>query len=202
MKKQDGFTNVLKLSKSLATNNMHLYNPQGVITKYETTNDILDEYFNYRLKFYDSRKQNMIQSLDKELRILENKVRFIKKVINFTIKVFRVKIDKVRDQLEEKKFEKFDINNSGKESYDYLTSLPIHSLTEEKIVELKNLRDNKREELEILEETTIQEMWTYDLDDTLELNNKYNEILKKEQDNEKILESKSKKKTRKKRNKK
>ena len=202
LKKQDGFTNVLKLSKSLATNNMHLYNPQGVITKYETTNDILDEYFNYRLKFYDSRKQNMIQSLDKELRIVENKVRFIKKVINFTIKVFRVKIDKVRDQLEEKKFEKFDINNSGKESYDYLTSLPIHSLTEEKIVELKNLRDNKREELEILEETTIQEMWTYDLDDTLELNNKYNQILKKEQDNEKMLESKSKKKTRKKRNKK
>ena len=202
LKKQDGFINVLKLSKSLTTNNMHLYNPQGVITKYKTTNDILDEYYNFRINFYDTRKQNMMESLDKQLRILENKVRFIKKVINLTIKVFKMKIDNVREQLENKKFEKFDINNSGKISYDYLTSLPIHSLTEEKIIELKELRDNKREDLEILEETTIQEMWTYDLDDTLELNKKYNKILKTEQDSESMLESKSKKKTRKTRKKK
>ena len=174
---------------------MHLYNPQGVITKYETTNDILDEYYNFRLNFYDTRKQNMIKSLDKQLRILENKVRFIKKVINLTIKVFKMKIDNVRDQLENKKFEKFDINNSGKISYDYLTSLPIHSLTEEKIIELKDLRDNKREDLEILEETTIQEMWTYDLDNTLELNKKYNKILQTERDNETIQKTKSQKKS-------
>jgi len=192
LQKENGFIDVLKISKTVTTNNMHLYNPQGVITKYKTTNDILDEYFNFRLKFYNTRKVNMLQTLDKELHILENKVRFIKKVINNTVKIFKMKINIVREQLEEKQFEKFDITNSGKISYDYLTGMPIHSLTDEKIRELKELRDNKREDMTILEDTTIQELWTYDLDDTLELNKKYNKILQDDRESETVKKTKSK----------
>ena len=103
-----------------------------------------------------------------------------------------MKIDNVRQQLEGKKFEKFDIINSGKISYDYLTGMPIHSLTDEKIRELKELRDNKREDMTILEDTTIQELWTYDLDDTLELNKKYNKILQDDRESETVKKTKSK----------
>jgi len=185
---------ILKLEKTISTNNMHLYNTKGVITKYKTANDILDEYYEYRLQFYYTRKDNMISILDEAYRILDNKCRFIKKVINESIKVFKMKIDIVRDQLEKKSFEKFDLNKSGKLSYDYLTNMAVYNFTEEKIKELKELRDNKKEDLIELQETAIEQLWYEDLDYVTKINLKYNKILEKERGQETTKLSKSNKK--------
>ena len=185
---------ILKLEKTISTNNMHLYNTNGVITKYKNANDILDAYFDYRLEFYDTRKANMMKNLSQSWRILDNKCRFIRKVITNKIKVFRQKIAFVREQLEEQGFEKFDLNKSGKESYDYLTSLAVSNFTEEKIIELKELRDSKKSELDELEETSIQDLWYEDLDFVTELNVQYNKTLEKERSEESSKISKSKKK--------
>jgi DNA topoisomerase-2 len=187
---------ILKLEKTISTNNMHLYNTNGVITKYGTANDILDAYYEYRLQFYDTRKENMIKILNQAWKILDNKCRFIRKVIKSQIKVFRQKIAFVREQLEEQGFDKFDLNKSGKESYDYLTSLPVYNFTEEKIIELKELRDLKKDELDELEETSIQELWYEDLDFVSQLNVEYNKTLEKERSQESSKTSDSKKKKR------
>ena len=185
---------ILKLEKTISTNNMHLYNANGVITKYANSNDILDAYYEYRFPFYTTRKENMIEILNKAWRILDNKCRFIRKMIKNQIKVFRQKIAFVRQQLEEQDFEKFDLNKSGKESYDYLTSLPVHNFTEEKILELKELRDNKKIDWVELEETTIEQLWFDDLDYVSEININYNKILEKDRSQETSKISKSKKK--------
>ncbi len=45
-----------KLSKSIATSNLVAFDAEGRITKYATAEDILKEFFNYRLSFYSKRK--------------------------------------------------------------------------------------------------------------------------------------------------
>ena len=72
--------------------------------------------------------------------------------------------------------------------------MAVSNFTEEKIIELKELRDSKKAELDELEETSIQDLWYEDLDFVTELNVKYNKTLEKERSEESSKISKSKKK--------
>ena len=56
------------------------------------------------------------------------------------------------------------ISSNSKPSYDYLTNLPLFSLTQEKIDELNNEFTEKSDELELYTNTTIQELWIAELD--------------------------------------
>jgi DNA topoisomerase-2 len=50
--------------------------------RYETTDDILAEFYPLRLSFYAKRKEYMSTQLRRELVVLENKARFILAVVN------------------------------------------------------------------------------------------------------------------------
>ena len=49
------------------------------------------------------------------------------------------------------------------EEYKYLRTMPIDSVIEENIIELRNKRDEKKKELSVLVNTTIKDMWLKDL---------------------------------------
>ena len=75
-------------------------------------------------------------------------------------------------ELSEKNYPKFtkgkleydpnDINESP--SYDYLTSMPIRSMTKKRIEDFMKQRDDKKAMFEILKVQTIYEIWNADLD--------------------------------------
>ena len=48
---------MLKLTTTKSTNlrNMHLYSTEGNIKKYHTVNEIIDEYYDLRLEYYQRR---------------------------------------------------------------------------------------------------------------------------------------------------
>ncbi|CAL5380329.1 unnamed protein product [Camellia sinensis] len=56
MAKQEGSLKKFKLTTTISTSNMHLFDPKGVIKKYETPEQILEEFFHVRLEFYEKRK--------------------------------------------------------------------------------------------------------------------------------------------------
>ncbi|CAL5420288.1 unnamed protein product [Camellia sinensis] len=56
MAKQEGLLKKFKLTTTISTSNMHLFDPKGVIKKYETPEQILEEFFHVRLEFYEKRK--------------------------------------------------------------------------------------------------------------------------------------------------
>ena len=67
--------------------------------------------------------------------------------------------------LEEKGFPKFNYDDNNKEiNYDYLTRMPIISLTEEKITELENQMSKKSAQLENIKNKTEKDIWMDDLD--------------------------------------
>ena len=86
--------------------------------------------------------------------------RFIEEQCNDTIDLRRKKKDQVVDLLKKRHYDIIDDD----EDYRYLRSMPIDSVIEENIVKLRNERDVKKHELEVLKETTIENMWIDELD--------------------------------------
>ncbi len=64
----------LKLETSLSTSNMHLFNAEGQIAKYESPLEVLNEYYPLRLELYEKRRAALLDRMDREWRRLDNKV--------------------------------------------------------------------------------------------------------------------------------
>ena len=130
------------------------------VKEFESIQAILDAFIELRLKYYNKRKEYLLDELRKSLGQLASKYLFVKGIIDKTIVVANKKKDDIVKQLE--KIDKI-IKVDG--SYDYLLRMPIHSLTVEKLAELKKQIVDGKEELKKTKETTIETMWLNDLHD-------------------------------------
>ena len=74
-KDKNGLCGKFKLSGSLTTSNMNLFNEEGRIVKFEDTREILETFYSIRLHFYEKRKDFLLEKLQIEQRKLSNKVR-------------------------------------------------------------------------------------------------------------------------------
>lgn len=128
------------------------------VKEFSNVQEILDMFIDIRLKFYQKRKDWLIDDLKKKLAKLASKYYFIKGVVDGTIIVNKRKKDNVIEQLE--KIEKI-CKIDG--SYDYLLAMQISSLTAEKMEELKKQIEDGKEEYKTVKSTTVQDMWLADL---------------------------------------
>ncbi len=67
----------LQLTDTINTSNMVLFNEFGVLKKYDTVEDILNEFCIKRLDLYKKRLTGIINILEKNLKYKNNKMRFI-----------------------------------------------------------------------------------------------------------------------------
>ena len=166
----NGIEKLLKLYTTNTTTNMHLFDADDILHKYEKITDIIDAYYETRLKLYGTRKEYMIDSLKKELLLLSNKAKYITEILDGTIDLRKKQKDIIIQMLENKGYDKIgdDID------YKYLIKMPMDSVTEENVDKLLKDRGNKELELEIIEKTTINQMWNNELDNLKELYIEYN----------------------------
>ncbi|KAH9774562.1 DNA topoisomerase 2 [Citrus sinensis] len=188
--KQEGLLKKFKLTTTISTSNMHLFDSKGVIKKYDTPEQILEEFFHIRLEFYEKRKKVQLENLELELLKLENKVRFILGVVNGEIVVNNRKRTDLLLELRQKGFTPFPKNSKSIEAvvagatdeteeseenpevvngvqsidYDYLLSMAIGTLTLEKVQGLLADRDKLNEEVDDLRKATPESLWVKDLD--------------------------------------
>lgn len=141
------------ISGGLQTSNMYLFNSEGKIQKYDSPLDIIKEFYDIRLAFYEKRKKYMCSVIKKECLLLDEKARFIKMVSENQITVFKQKKSVVVEQLKENGFKRIES----------LLDLKIHLFTDEKIKELVGQCKIKKEELVELEGTPIKVMWAKNL---------------------------------------
>jgi len=172
----------LKLVSRISTNNMYLYSANGAIKKYRSPEDILSEFYDLRIDMYKRRKEYLIKKYENELNILAWKMKFIKFVLDGTIIVFKQKKDVIINKLKELKFPELATNKDSddKESYEYITSLPLFSLTDEKVEELQEKINNKEEEIVKIKATSEIDQWKKELELLLEKYEEWNEIKPKE----------------------
>jgi DNA topoisomerase-2 len=149
---------LLKLFTTNTTSNMHLFDAKDKLKKYEKVEHIIDDYYETRLKLYQTRKEYMIEALEKELLILSNKTRYIKEILDDTIDLRKKKSEDVTRTLKEKGYDTMD------NDYKYLTKMPMDSVTEENIDKLNKEHEKKQNELENVKSTSKHQMWLNELE--------------------------------------
>ncbi|XP_062115411.1 DNA topoisomerase 2 [Humulus lupulus] len=190
--KQDGLLKKFKLTTALNTSNMHLFDENGLIKKYDTPEQILEEFFHIRLRLYEKRKKVLLDNLELDLLKLENKVRFILGVVKGEIVVSNRKRADLFVELQQKGFTPFpkktkavepevagaideteDNNDDDAEAaatevrigdYEYLLSMAIGTLTLEKVQGLLSEQDKLNNQVDELRKATPKSLWAKDLD--------------------------------------
>lgn len=156
----NGVEKLLKLYTTNTTTNMHLFDAEDILHKYEKVSEIIDAYYATRLKLYGTRKEYMIDALEKELVMLSNKARYIQENLDGTIDLRKKKREEVNEMLESKGYDQMDQDSD----YKYLVRMPMDSVTEENIAKLLKNKGDKETDLERVKTTTIQQMWKSELD--------------------------------------
>jgi DNA topoisomerase-2 len=177
---KDGITDLEKqlcLVKKVTYNSLNIYDEKKVMQHYKNIDQIIESFYEVRLKFYAKRKAYWLEKMKEDLYLISVKVNFILDVINKKILVNNVKKTVLLDRLVELDYPKMldkvlvslknlkkrteeEINSA---SYDYLVKMPIFNLTQEQIEKLKNDRNKLESECQDLESQSQKDLWITDL---------------------------------------
>jgi DNA topoisomerase II len=166
---QNKFEKTFKLTSKINTSNMVLYDRNGYLKKYTSPLEIIDEYFEVRMECYVKRKAYLLAALEKELVMVNARVKFIEEFISGDIIIGNRSKADILGQLETREYPMIE------NSYDYLIKMPIYNLTKERIEELRKDRDVKMSDYKNLEGKTPHTMYREELDDFLK---NYKQFLK------------------------
>lgn len=147
---------LLRLAKNINLTNMHCFSSDGRLKKYNTINDILNEYYDFRLEGYQKRKIHLIKTLKENIQIENSKLLFIKAVTSNKLKLYQLDDDKIIKELDKMKLYK----NNG---YDYLLNMSIRGITKYKINELDNKINELKKFLNKLNKLSTKDLWIQDL---------------------------------------
>jgi DNA topoisomerase II len=182
-----------KLQKNLACTNMVCFDKDHKLKRYNEVEEILEEFFDLRLEYYTKRKEYMLSHLKRDLEILDNKVRFIILIIDDKLVVRKKKKTEIINEMYKLGFTPMSKINQIKiasksdpeipvvnseenpneeeeeegavraKEYDYLLSMPLWSLTIERVNELLKNKDEKTKEIQILNKTDEKDIWQNDM---------------------------------------
>ena len=158
MIKNGTFEKEMKLTTNISTRNMHLFDANYNIKKYNNVIEILKDYVDVRVDFYNKRKAHMLKSMNSEFTVLDDKIRFIKMVVDNKLVVFKRKKQDIIDDLKRHKFPLVD------KTYDYLLGIKLYLLTEESIAEFENKKATLKAQISSLESKTVPDLWKKDLE--------------------------------------
>jgi len=213
---KNGLLGKFKLTGSLSTSNMCLFDNERKIAKYANPEDILNDFFQIRVEFYVKRKNLLVENLKYEQRMLSNRARFVEEVCKGDLVVSNRKRKELLPELQERGYDTFhkdpkkkeaDGENSDEEDaegsdltlaelskgYEYLLGMKIWSLTFEKAEKLRAELAEKTGELEELEATEPCQLWLDDLAAVEEALDERDVEFKKMLEEEKRAQQKSKK---------
>ena len=152
---------LLALFTTQSTTNMNLFDAHEKLRKYATIYDIIDDYYTERLALYAKRKAAMLAQLANELRILTNRARYIQEILDDKLELRRQTKEAIYAKMVAHGYEHIDADVEFK----YLLKMPMDSVTDENVKNLLAERDAKRAQHQQLADTTIQALWTNDLDE-------------------------------------
>lgn len=128
------------------------------VREFKSVKEILDAFIDIRLKYYQKRKDFILETFKSEIERLVSKYVFCKGIIDKTIKVANVKKKLVEEQLEKTKNV---IKVDG--SFDYLLRIPIFQVTNEEIEGLKQKIKDLKAQFSDAKGKTVNDMWLEDL---------------------------------------
>jgi DNA topoisomerase-2 len=156
---------------------MNMFDANEKLKKYNSAEEIIDDYYGVRLEYYEKRKAYMVNALKRELLVLSNRARYITELLDDTIDLRRKTNKMLTALLKERNY---DVYVAGKgetgeangvssgdtddeNGYKYLLKLPMDSVSEENVTKLRNEKAKKEEELGNLGSKSLEQLWQNDL---------------------------------------
>ena len=165
----NGIEKLFKLYSTNSTTNMHLFDSSDKLKKYDTVEEIIDDYFETRMQLYMERKTHLIDVLEKKLVVLSNKARYIQELLDDTIDLRKKKKSEIVDMSQEKGYDVIDEDGEFK----YLIKMPMDSVSEENVEKLNGEHKDKSDELQRIKDTSEQQMWLKELENLEQEYHKY-----------------------------
>jgi DNA topoisomerase-2 len=170
----NGIEKLFKLTTTVSTTNMHLFDKDCKLRKYSSVCDIIDDFYEIRLDAYKRRKYYLIKQFETILIKISNKVNFIQCILDDTIDLRKKSTENINILLQ----------NNGmvliENSYDYLIKMPMNSVSFENVNKLLKEKEEKIIELNELHEKTIEQMWLKELNEFNDEYFKYRNIRREE----------------------
>jgi len=180
----------LGLYTTQSTTNMNMFDANEKLKKYNTPEEIVNDYYPVRMEYYQKRKAYLLDALRKELLVLSNRARYISEILDDTIDLRRKttammvqilkdrKYDMQQQQLQQQQQQQTDEANEADAAtgYKYLLKLPMDSVSEENVEKLRSEKEKKEKELAHLESKTTENLWQDDLE---ELEEEYKKFIER-----------------------
>jgi DNA topoisomerase-2 len=148
---------VLKLEEAL-NENITMFDQNNCLKVYENISQYVIEWMEWRLGKYQKRKDSIISKLEYKLELAISRAHFIKAVLDKTVVIEKQNKDAITKQLEE-----LPLIKKIEDSYDVYLNMPLYSLTNERIEQLKKEVAKIKDELEATKNTSINDMWMNDI---------------------------------------
>lgn len=187
--------NKFKLIKKVPDDQLWVIDENKKVKHFQSTNDLITYFVDFRLKKYNDRKSLLVNILEKKLNDNSDLCKFIKLIIDGKLKInnrpkAEIKVDLAANKLP-----------------DNLINVPISKLTKEEYEALLKENEDIRQELAYIKGTTIEDMYLKDLaelrkrlekdfpDDTNPNKKKFEGAFKEDKEKEKLAKLKEKEKT-------
>ncbi|CAO2827778.1 unnamed protein product [Amaranthus hypochondriacus] len=182
---QEGLTKKFKLTTNLSTSNMHLFDKDNKIVRFESPEEILKNFFSLRLEYYTKRKDKYLEIYEADLLKLNNQVKFAQEGASREFVILGMEETQILNELKKRGYVPIPKNNAARSSeydedsenideqednnvslahYDYLLSIPQGRYSKEKIMELCSKRDKVVKQIQCLKNENGRSLWAKDLD--------------------------------------
>ena len=157
----NGVEKLLKLFTTFSNTNMHMFNSEFKLHKYNSVEEIIDDFYGVRIKLYQKRKEHQVADMERKLVKLSNRARYIQDNLSGTIDLRRKSAVQVTEMLTTMKYDSIDGD------FKYLIKMPMDSVTQENVANIMKEKEETETELNLLKGTSVEKMWVRELE-TLE----------------------------------
>jgi len=154
----NGVEKMLKLTTTISSTNMHLFDHERKLKKYNTVKEIIEDFYEIRLSTYKKRKEYLLDDMERLLVKLSNRAKYIVETLEGSVDLRKKTAMHVTDLLKSKGYNKID------ENYNYLVKMPMDSVTDENVKTILKEKEDTEKELEILRNTSEEQIWKKELD--------------------------------------
>ena len=154
---------LLRLYKTIKLSNLTLYDSELKIKTYSSPEEICNEFYKWRLEWFEKRRLNMIENIKSQVDLISNQITFIE-LVKSKPSIFSMEQTKIEELLKTNKLKQID------NSYDYLINMTFKQLAKANLTKLTDKMNELNKHKKELLNKTYKDLW---LDDLIMLKQKY-----------------------------
>jgi len=144
---------VLMLKKSYGLTNMYLLDTNGIPVKFNTLDDILEDFYQRRRPYYTVRKESMLNDFANKINKMDERVAFIMAVVEKRLKIRNVSKESIHKRMDELGLNK-----------DIYKETKLSSINKDNVDKILKQKEDLIQQEAKLRDTSPDGLWLQDLE--------------------------------------